>query len=216
MAIDTEERTDGAPASSTGAPAATSTGKKSGGNRNKKILIIVGVIVAALIVLGIVGSLAVGYFWNKAAETGLSAVTGGKVKLDTKDGEFSYGDDGDSYNVKTGPQTELPDDYPKDAVPLYRGAKLVSATDMSIGDEGTIFSLAATTPDSTKDVIGFYKQTLSKDKGWKVSYSSNTAETSSMIFRNESKNMTTNVTVSSDEEEALTNVSLSVTLKMDS
>lgn len=206
MAIDTEkQKTDGPTEPAEGTPA-----RKS----NKKVLIIVLSIVGVLIVLSIIGSMLVGFLFKKGAESFIDIATDGNVKVDTgKDGGTVTisGEDGDEIKTKVGNNATLPDDFPKSEVPIYKNAKIVGSTDVTI--EGTqAFAIQLLTNDSISEVNDFYKDKLSGDD-WERIASTNTISMSTSMYRSKSKQLA--VTVTSMIDKGDTNISLSVRLSYD-
>lgn len=201
MAIDTEERKDDKPTNSTDGVAAS--------KGNKKVLVIVLSVLGVLLILGIIGSMAVGFLFKKGAESFIDVASGGNVKLNTgKDGgEVTIGGkDGDKMKMNVGDNAKLPEDYPKSDVPVYKNAKIVSSTDMTI-ESAKSFSVQLQTSDSISEVTNFYKDKLSSGD-WKQTYSSNTTDNSSAMYQSESKQLAVTMSVSKDDEG--TNISLSV------
>lgn len=144
-------------------PKPSSSGEaKSANSNNKKVLIIVGAIVGALLILGIVGSLLAGYLFSKAGEEILEGVTDSQLEVNGNEVTIE-GQDGQELNINS---AELPQDFPE-VVPLYDDARLVSAS--SFGGEGQqTFSVTYSTPDSTSEVFEFYQQAISPDNGFAV------------------------------------------------
>lgn len=137
---------------------------KAAGKNNKKILIIVGVVVGVLILLSIVGTLAAGYVFNKAVETGFEAATGGQLDVDTNgNGELAFESKDGQTTFQTG--TEIPEGFPV-AVPVYEDAKVVSSSS-NASNGGKLYSVTLTSQDSPQQVFAFYKQTFASN-GWKT------------------------------------------------
>lgn len=195
MAIDTEERTSKTTRTASGAVSGD-TQK----NNNKKLVTIILIVIGALIVLSILGAALMGFVFKKGTESLIDKATDGQVKVNTnKDGgEMTFEGENSRTNVKTGSSAELPKDFPKNDVPVYKNAKIVSTSDTTI-DNATTYSVMLSTKDSVADVAKFYKDTFSSG-GWKETYSMNAnSNSSSASYINESKQLTTIVSASSED-----------------
>lgn len=199
MAIDTEEQTT--------TPSKDGKVKTGTSKSNKKVITIVLVVVGILIILGILGSLLTGYVFKKGAEGFIGAATGDKVKID--DGEVTIkGEDGADLKVNTGSSAKLSEGFPKSDVPVYKGAKIESSSDITV-EGSTAYTVVLSTKDSVSDVMEFYKSKLSSGD-WKKSFSSNSSYGSTSNFTSESKKMAVTITASDDKDEANTSITLSV------
>lgn len=127
-------------------------------NRTLKIVLIV---VGALILLGILGSLLLGFGLLKFGE---------RLAEEAANGDVNVTDDGISIKTDEGEfesSTQLPDNFPAE-VPLYANAELTSSTstrDNASGDE--TFIVSYTTGDSSAMVTDFYKSALNAN-GWSI------------------------------------------------
>lgn len=179
--------------------------------QNKKVLKIVLIVVAVLVVLGILSSILVGFLFKKGTEKLISSATNDTVKVNTgKDGgEVTIGDkDGDGFKLNTGSNAKLPDGYPKSDVPVYKNAKIVSSSDMTLGETKT-YSVVLSTKDSVSEVVSFYKKELSGGD-WKSTYSTNSKQGSMLMYQSKSKNLTSTVSASRDKDDKETTITLTV------
>ena len=204
MAIDTEEGTTKSVDSADGkAP--------SSKNDNKKVVKIVLIIVGVLIVLGIVSSIAIGFAIKKGAESFIDAATGSSIEINANDdgGEVTIKDkDGASITSRTGSSAALPSDFPESDVPMYRGAKIESSGDMTIGDTVT-YTVTLSTEDTVSRVVSSYESEFSRE-GWKKTFSSNADNGSMLVFANEPKEMTLTISVQDGDDEYGTAITLSL------
>lgn len=97
---------------------------------------------------------------EKEAEKAVEQTTGGQAKVDEKTGtvEVKTKDkDGRESNVQFGPNSKIPDDFPKN-VPVYPGAKIMSTVSLAGGKNGHLITLE--TADEPPAVIEYYKKNL--------------------------------------------------------
>lgn len=192
MAIDKEERTsakqqpvaDSAQSNTTSVDVA-----ESSSSGNKKALTTVLVIVGVLIVLGVLASTAAGFLFDKTAERVIESATNSKIDIDSGDGTGEVTIEGDNGRAaKFTTETEIPDGFPE-AVPLYEGAKVVSAQTTTITDEGANYSVIFETDDSLEEVDDFYADALSTEGGWNITSRIATSENIQLMAANDSKGL---------------------------
>lgn len=97
---------------------------------------------------------------EKEAEKSVAETTGGQAKVDEKTGSVEVktkDKDGRETNVQFGPNSKVPDDFPK-SVPIYPGAKLMSTVSLADGKNGHLVTLSTT--DEPKTVVEYYKKNL--------------------------------------------------------
>ena len=195
MAIDTEELTP--------------TGAASNKGSNKKIIIIVVIVVCVLFVLGIVGTLATGFFAKKAVQTAVNRASDGKVNLKAGNngtGEVTIkGDNGETTKFQS--TTKLPAEFPTD-VPRYKDAGVVSVVSSS-SDGKKFYSVAFDTKDDTAKVAEYFNKALAEN-GWSTvgTYSANSDTTITGV--NKSKMLYALTSISKDESSGKTTIHLSV------
>lgn len=181
MAIDTEERTTG------------SGGASGGSGNNKKVLIIVGVVLGVLVLLSIVGALVSTFVIKKGIEktTGISVSDNGRGSVTIK------GKDGSSFSAG---DKKLPDGFPKDAVPLYKGAKIISTSKIAV-DGKTNYAVALGTNDSQEQASKFYENAFPATNGWQNVGTISTGESTIMTFKNPGKKLNVIVSVGPNDRD---------------
>ena len=213
MAIDTEEH--GTVKKTEGSSNVAGAGSQPSTDGNKKALKIILIIVGIVIVLGILSSIAIGFALKKGAETVIEAATGSSVKIDASGdgGNVTIkGKDGSSVSSSTGADAKLSKGFPESDVPMYKGAKIESAGDMTISG-ATSYTVSLSTKDKISSVVSFYETKLSGD-GWKKTFSSNSSDGSMLNFTNESKEMDLSLYISTNEDKG--NTEITVTLRVGS
>ncbi len=148
----------------------------------QKHKIIIGVVVVGVLLIGGCNMLA-----RKAGEAMtekmIEKATGGKAKVDMKDGSMTVTTD--EGTVTTG--GSVPDNWPKD-VPVYAGATVqFSGTNMGDAGEGAM-GLVMTTEDDAAAVATFYKDSL-KNGGWTLKNTMSAQGNTVMLFTKDSKNL---------------------------
>lgn len=129
------------------------------GGKNNTVKIVV-IVVATLIGLGIIGSFVTGFLLTRATEQGLSGLTGGKAKLDTKTGTVTVNGGKDKATLST--EQKLPAGFPSD-VPVYQPSTIKFSASLSKGSYNVTFS----TDDSSALVTKYYDKEL-PSKGWAI------------------------------------------------
>ena len=178
----TNEEPVSAPEKSAAQPANTAQpapAKKS----NKKLFIILGVVVFFLFILpGILFAVFVGYIANRGGENIVEDIAksqGVDVDLDTKDGNISIKDkDGNEYSTKTG--TDLPEDFPKEALALYSN-KYTNTSRIKVG-ENTSWTVAIETNDSPASITSKVKEQLAAGS-WAIQSESNSSDYNMIIAK---------------------------------
>lgn len=97
---------------------------------------------------------------EKEAEKSVEETTGGQAKVDEKTGSVEVktkDKDGRETNVQFGPNSKIPDDFPK-SVPIYPGAKLMSTVSLADGKNGHLITLES--KDEPTQVLEYYKKNL--------------------------------------------------------
>lgn len=125
-------------------------------NTLKIVLIVVGV----LIVLSILGSIAASFMAKSIFEGGVSALTGGKAKVSTKDGAVTLKSDNGKTTLST--EQKLPTGFPAD-VPVYQPSTIKFSATLGKGMYNVTFS----TNDSDAMVAKYYDKELPAN-GWVV------------------------------------------------
>jgi len=167
------------PAAQTANTAQPAPAKKS----NKKLFIILGVVVFFLFILpGILFAVFVGYVANRGGEKiveDIAKTQGVDVDLNTKDGNVSIKDkDGNEYSTKTG--TDLPEDFPKDALALYSN-KYTNTSRIKVG-ENTSWTVAIETSDSPATITPKVKEQLAASS-WTIQTESNSSDYNMIIAK---------------------------------
>lgn len=150
---------------------------------NKKLFIIIGVVVFFLFILpGILFAIFVGYVANRGGEKIVEDIAksqGVDVDLNTKDGNVSIKDkDGNEYSTKTG--TDLPEDFPKEALALYSN-KYTNTSRIKVG-ENTSWTVVIETKDSPATITAKVKEQLAAG-AWEVQSESNSSEYNMIIAK---------------------------------
>jgi cytoskeletal protein RodZ len=167
------------PAAQTANTAQPAPAKKS----NKKLFIILGVVVFFLFILpGILFAIFVGYVANRGGEKIVEDIAksqGVDVDLDTKDGNVSIKDkDGNEYSTKTG--TDLPEDFPKEALALYSN-KYTNTSRIKVG-ENTSWTVVIETSDSPATITPKVKEQLAAGS-WAIQSESNSSDYNMIIAK---------------------------------
>ncbi|MBE7485585.1 MAG: hypothetical protein HS104_37150 [Polyangiaceae bacterium] len=142
---------------------------------------------------------------EKMAEKAAEKATGGEVNIDSKTGQVKLkqkGPDGKETEVQLGTGSSVPADFPK-AVPIYPGAKVISAVTISQG-EGHMVMLNSS--DSTQQVLEYYKKNLS---GFKVDGELAGGDTTILNMSNAELTVSVSATKSSDDGTTLINLTAS-------
>ncbi|GMV14934.1 MAG: hypothetical protein DYH12_23980 [Sorangiineae bacterium PRO1] len=142
---------------------------------------------------------------EKMAEKAAEKATGGEVNIDSKTGQVKLkqkGPDGKETEVQLGTGSSVPADFPK-AVPIYPGAKVISAVTISQG-EGHMVMLNSS--DSTQQVLEYYKKNLS---GFKVDGELAGGDTTILTMSNAELTVSVSATKSSDDGTTLINLTAS-------
>lgn len=142
---------------------------------------------------------------EKMAEKAAEKATGGEVDIDSKSGQVKLkqkGPDGKETEVQLGAGSSVPADFPK-AVPIYPGAKVISAVTISQG-EGHMVML--NTSDSTQQVLEYYKKNLSS---FKVDGELAGGDTTILTMSNAELTVSVSATKSSDDGTTLINLTAS-------
>ena len=152
---------------------------------NKKLFIVLGVVVFFLFILpGILFAVFVGYVANRGGENiveDLAKSQGVDVDLNTKDGNVSIKDkDGNEYSSTTG--TDLPDDFPKEALALYSN-KYTNTSRIKVG-ENTSWTVVIETKDSPAVVSPKVKEQLAAGS-WAIQSESNSSDYNMIIAKKE-------------------------------
>ena len=144
------------PASSPAPTAPANAGAKTAKSSNKNLFIIIAVI--ALIAGG-------AFYKNqqdkknaeKTAESFIESLTGSDVDIDSKDNSFSINDEDGNTTVETG--QELPDDFPKDAIP-YLDEKKVTLVFSNTTEGKKSWSVTTTVDKSVDEAVAHFESTL--------------------------------------------------------
>ena len=150
---------------------------------NKKLFIILGVVVFFLFILpGILFAVFVGYVANRGGEKIVEDIAksqGVDVDLDAKDGNVSIKDkDGNEYSTKTG--TDLPEDFPKEALALYSN-KYTNTSRIKVG-ENTSWTVVIGTSDSPATITPKVKEQLAAGS-WAIQSESNSSDYNMIIAK---------------------------------
>lgn len=179
------------------------TTKSTGGAKQTNTLKIVLIVVGALVLMGIVGTILTGLLANRFVEGGLSALTGGKAKVDSKNGSVTITDDKKKSTLST--SQKLPDGFPSD-VPVYQPSTIRFSASLAKNS----YNVTLSTNDSPDAVKAYYTKQL-KNEGWqeKANSSITFGAITTTTYTKESKEVTVVVTGNSDASRS-TAVSLSV------
>lgn len=159
----TPKQQSAAPVAEEGASATLQTNPvktKTQPNNNSNIVKIIVIVVAVLIGLSILGSIVAGFLFTRVTERGLSELTGGKAKVDTKTGTVTV--NGDKGKATLSTEQKLPAGFPSD-VPVYQPSTIKFSASLSKNSYNVTFS----TDDSSALVTKYYDKEL-PSKGWVV------------------------------------------------
>ena len=118
----------------------------------KKTVKIVLIVVGVLILLGIIGTLLLGYIGARIGTSILDQATNGDVTV-SEDGVTIEGEDGDFATSQ-----ELPRDFPE-AVPVYEPSEIGGSSRAS--QQGEVYwTVSLSTEDSADEVYDFYVNAL--------------------------------------------------------
>lgn len=173
---------------------------------NKTLWIVLGAILVVFVVIpGIL--LTVGGLFLKdqlnsdkagerLTESIIEGATGGKVDVDSKDGNFSVqSEDGDS-SVSYGSDQELPDDFPKDKIP-YLNEKTVTFVLTSDNEEGHSWSVTTTVDKSYDEAVAYFEERI---KSPEYTDTSNFGFGNSKTFYGKKDTYTVSVSITKTEE----------------
>ena len=144
---------------------------------------------------------------EKMAEKAAEKATGGQVDIDSKTGKVKLkqkGPDGKESEVQLGEGSSVPADFPK-AVPIYPGAKVMSAVTVSQGESHVV---TLNTKDSTQQVLDFYKKNLAS---FKTDGELTGGDTTMLNVSNDQLTVGVTATKSSDDGTTLINLTTSAT-----
>ncbi|MBI3200534.1 MAG: hypothetical protein HYZ29_03255 [Myxococcales bacterium] len=142
---------------------------------------------------------------EKMAEKAAEKATGGQVDIDSKTGKVRLkqkGPDGKESEVQLGEGSSVPADFPK-AVPIYPGAKVMSAVTVSQGESHVV---TLSTKDSTQQVLDYYKKSFS---AFKTDGELTGGDTTMLNVSNDSLTVGLTATKSSDDGTTLINLTTS-------
>lgn len=142
---------------------------------------------------------------EKMAEKAAEKATGGQVDIDSKTGKVKLkqkGPDGKESEVQLGEGSTVPADFPK-AVPIYPGAKVMSAVTVSQGESHVV---TLNTKDSTQQVLDFYKKNLAS---FKTDGELTGGDTTMLNVSNDQLTVGVTATKSSDDGTTLINLTTS-------
>ncbi|MCC6663814.1 MAG: hypothetical protein IT375_08725 [Polyangiaceae bacterium] len=142
---------------------------------------------------------------EKMAEKAAEKATGGQVDIDSKTGKVKLkqkGPDGKESEVQLGEGSSVPADFPK-AVPIYPGAKVMSAVTVSQGESHVV---TLNTKDSTQQVLDFYKKNLAS---FKTDGELTGGDTTMLNVSNDQLTVGVTATKSSDDGTTLINLTTS-------
>ena len=146
-----------------------------------------------------------GKIQEKLAEKAAEKATGGEVDIDSKTGRVKLkqkGPDGKESEVQLGEGSTVPGDFPK-AVPIYPGAKVMSAVTVSQGESHVV---TLSTKDSTQQVLDYYKKNLA---GFKTEGELAAGDTTILTMSTAQLTVSVTATKSSDDGSTLINLTAS-------
>ncbi len=165
----------------------------------KVILIVVGV----LLLLGIIGTFALGWIGTRIGTTIFEQATNGSVDVDNGDVTFT-GDDGDTEFRAS---QELPEDFPSE-VPLYAGAELESSSRIRQNDE-VYWSANYTTSDDYTTVSNYFEDIV--DQGdWTKDSIFESGQMTNLSASNETAGLQLQLSVLADESAGTTAINYTV------
>lgn len=176
---------------------------------NNKVLFMVLVVVGALIVLGAVGTFAVGKIFKKAGESIVENATNTRITTN-KDGTTTMESKDGSSSVTTSTEQKLPTDFPT-TIALYPNQKITGSYKQKTAS-GNYWQVTSETSDALSKVVANVKDAYSKapwaadgevesDGAFTLSYSKTSYKVTVYIAKNSDMNMT-NLTYTVTEESA--------------
>lgn len=148
---------------------------------------------------------------ERAIERAIEGASGGDVDINIDDIEDNRsmrvtGDDGGEYNISTGNDVSLPDNWPS-SVSIPSSARLSYAGSMNAGDAESVgLSAIYTTKESTTEVAKYFKSTL-ETAGWEIQGTMATGD-GSMITATKGEEENVAVYIGSTEDETTVTVSV--------
>ncbi len=142
--------------SSSPTPGSTSTSGAKQTSTLKIVLIVVGVLVA----LSVLGGLVSRFVAKGIFDGGVSVLSGGKAKVDSKNGSVTIKGDNGKATLST--EQKLPAGFPTD-VPIYQPSTIKFSASLSKGS----YSVTLSTNDSSAMVEKYYEKQLPSN-GWAV------------------------------------------------
>ncbi len=180
-------------------------GKKESRAKSNKTVIVVAVVIGILVILGIIGRIIQRKIAQGVAGGFLSAISGGRVKVNGDDKKVTYKSDQGEFSFQEG--GKLPDGFPAD-FPTYPGAKITSSW-TSAGDNSKGISVVWETSDSPEKVAEYYKTNV-ESKGWKITASFSNDGTTTYSFE---KGTTSGFVGIAKGEAGKTNISVTIGVK---
>lgn len=164
-------------------------------------IIIIGVII--LVALYFVQSF---FSPERMVERAIEQASQGDVDVDiSRNGTMDIkGKDGENYNVSSGENVKVPDDWPS-SVPILSDAKLSFAGKMDGKGEGSM-SVLYTTGKSVSDVATYYTESLAEN-GWTIEAQMSTGD-GSVVSATKNENETVGIYISKSEDATMVNVSV--------
>ncbi len=136
----------------------SSTPKKS--TSNTKTLKVVLIVVGALVLLGVIGSIIVGFATKSIFEGGVKGLTGNNTKVDSKNGQVTITSKDGKSTVST--SQKLPAGFPSD-VPVYQPSTIRFSASLTKNS----YNVTLSTNDATDKVKAYYEKEL-KAEGWQL------------------------------------------------
>lgn len=159
-------------------------------DNNKKALKIILIILGVLVVLGILATVLLGFFFQKIGETFVEQATDSNIEV-SDDGLSVESEDGSSFM-----SSEMPEDFPEEA-PLFEPANLVSSTSQQ-QDGSASYTVTFSTEEDPQAVKDFYERELNAG-GWEVTTTSTFNNTTHYQAEHESQ-MRASVSVAPSSE----------------
>lgn len=179
--------------------------KKETKTKSNKTIIIIVAVVGVLIALGIIGRMVQRRIAQGVAGGFLSAITGGRVGVNSDKNKVIYKSDEGEFSFQEG--GKLPDGFPSD-FPVLPGAKITSSWTSS-DDNSKGISVVWETSDAPTKVADYYKTNI-ESKGWKVTASFSSEGTTTYSFE---KGTTNGFVGIAEGEEGKTNISVTIGVK---
>lgn len=187
------------------------------GKNNNKIIIIVVAVLAVLVVLNLASRYVMRFASQKVAGGFLSAMTGGKAKVDLQGdgGKVTIkGDDGNVLEIDSNGSATLNKNYPVNDVPIYPGTTIIASSSYGSGND-MVVTAALQTNAKVDDVLAFYESHFSSSD-WTEEMSYDVDSSKIRAYESKSRNMSANISIGDDDSSGVTSLVISIIISSQS